>query len=313
MVEITSPLYPKYLERRNKKEKRKERTKKILKSAGRITGLTVLLSALGVGGYAGYNYVSNTNETIGDLERKINKIVSESDKIAGLPTSYLPDGKYDFDTRLISDFNQLLNISNATYKIETEAVYVNDDGIEVTRRGYGSGILLNNKKVITAAHVLEADKTFHSILTGYNGKLKESHFYLIHKGERFELINIMKRMDERDIGTARLEEKDIDFTYFDGDIGEYRDLRRGNLLYAVGYGAGSDEARLRDGIFSSIYEKDISFTYSGGVNGGDSGCPVFAVMDGELELVGIVTRKIYMGFEGADDYGIIDIVSPNYK
>uniref|UniRef100_A0A6M3IEM9 Putative trypsin-like peptidase domain containing protein n=1 Tax=viral metagenome TaxID=1070528 RepID=A0A6M3IEM9_9ZZZZ len=265
-----------------------KRRKKILSFKNFIKTAVIL-----TGGIIATNYVVDTGNKINELE-------------AVIESHHKADGLYDNDMSMVTDFNNITNAANCVYEIESETTYlsIEGDGIERTIEGGGTGLLLKNDTILTADHVLDP-KSYHSdMFRGFKGTLKDAKYFLIINGERYEFKPIEHELYEKDLGIGLMVE-DINTAKYEGTIGDCRDLRRGNVLYVAGAG-GDVGVRLRDGIYSGKIPDTDLYNFSNSVNFGDSGGPVFAIKDGEVELVGVMVQGRGTGFGLLPDINIFE-------
>lgn len=293
-----------YDDDRKRLNKRKINRRKFLKSSVKAA---VKLGIIGAGAYSAVKYDEGMRGKIGELEKKIN-----NDNTLRRPN----DGEYDMDTRMITDWMQIPTIVNATYKIRVEMTYtdfdlVDKDGIprKIERAQDGTGILLPYGKIITAGHVLDVDKILEKTFFSFDkGKLTDVKYMIIIDGERYEFDKIVHEIGEQDIGIG-IAGKLPKTVYWDGPMGDYHELRRGNILYEVGNGLRAGE-QLRQGIYAGPAEGHMEHEgllhMTAGTNPGDSGGPVFAVRDGKFEYIGLVVAGLMFGQYIADDLTLFE-------
>lgn len=285
--------------------KRKVSRRRFIKGVGKNV---VKMGVIGIGVYGARKYNERIRGKISALESKVNNGAK------GL--THPVDGEYDMDTRMITDWMQIPKIVDSTYRIEVEAVYHDMDiiikGLPMKKilNFQGTGILLPYGKIITAGHVLKVDKSLRP--TPFNpvkGSLTDVTYKLVIGDERYKFDMIDDEVDGRDIGIG-IATKIPETTCWDKEIGNYKELKRGNLLYIVGHGLSVGE-RLRQGNFAGPvegpYAHEGKLHLSEGVNPGDSGGPIFAVRDGDFEYLGVLTSGImYGGYHLADDLSMFE-------
>lgn len=151
--------------------------------------------------------------------------------------------------------------------------------------GEGSGLLLEGGYVLTAYHIIEPED-----------KNKMTVSYIMINDNPYRLEKIVGD-EATDFMILKVAEDAPGANPYKLGIGDSDKIAVGNAAYLVGnsYGFGINA---REGIISQIgfnpgqKSFDEDFAISCGGNTGDSGGPVFALMDGKLELVGVMVTVV---------------------
>lgn len=195
------------------------------------------------------------------------------------------DGQYDNGTRCLEiDLEEAVK---GVYPLSTALIQEIDGGGRILSYGGGTGILFEEGYLLTAYHVAHRERAADQQTLVYLNA-PESRFFLEEvagdKGKDFSLLKIVGMVP------------DIE-TYKSG-IGNSDDLKMGNVTYLFGNAVGKGLA-LREGIVSrtdfnyappGYFYEDLGVS-NGSVNG-DSGGPVFALRDGNVELIGILVTGV---------------------
>ncbi|MFH1333299.1 MAG: serine protease [archaeon] len=172
------------------------------------------------------------------------------------------DGEYDWNAGCIEDVKNLENMTTTVFEIRTNYNHK------------GTGFLLDGY-FITANHVIDFDN-----IKGY----------INYEGETYE-IDVLKRDYNLDIliGKVGINVKE---SYRAG-----KDVKVGNEVIVAG-NRKNKGIQVRRGKIS-VLDRETLFVdkprltiSKAGIDFGDSGCPVFAIKDGELEVIGVTVSKI---------------------
>lgn len=246
-------------------------------------------------------------------------------RAAALPPQ--PDGKYDYSAALFN--GGLEEISSDWPRVFASGTpYLNKkDSEEKTLLAevnqHGRAIIIP-PYVLTLHHIINVNEFEDFMMTPYgprtirlpaNGLLNES--YWLQTSRTGPKINLEKIafLPEYDLALFKMEQS-LTIPFKPMKLGRSSDLKLGNLIFVLG-SPRSIGLYIRSGIISALeyhfdqeVMKDIpgsnliprgSIGISIPVVGGDSGSPVVALRDGELELVGIAQAGIF---------GILGIMTP---
>lgn len=214
------------------------------------------------------------------------------------------DGRYDFDTRCV-DFSRN-GLETAMKSVQRLDLYfrmgdISDKMNKTTdddKVYWGSGILLEGGKILTARHLLEL-KTEDFVRTSRQGSAiliqlltllgRDVDIY-IDKDNKIDLDEVEKS-DKHDIALLKINEgQEHNLPKFPFKIGNSDELRIGNKVYAIGNAAGLG-ITVREAIVSKTYSVEPGmFEISEKLENGTSGGAVIALRDGVPELVGIITK-----------------------
>ena len=171
------------------------------------------------------------------------------------------DGEYDWNNGCIVDTKSLVNMTNTVFEIKTNFNHK------------GTGFLLDGY-FITANHVIDYDEIG----------------YISYEGETYE-VDVLKRNYNLDIliGKVKFNAKE---SYKVG-----KNIKVGNEVIVSGNRKGKG-IQVRRGKIATL-DRKILFVdkprlaiSKAEINFGDSGCPVFAIKDGDLEVIGVTVGKI---------------------
>ena len=181
------------------------------------------------------------------------------------------------------DINKIKNISSSVVKIFTVSVrpnYYQPWQMRAQKSSTGSGVIIANKLILTAAHVVSND-VFLEIKKSSNPKKFIAHVKWISH--------------EADLALLEVEDK----TFFEGtkplEIGSLPHQQDGVAVY--GYPQGGNEISITQGIISRIEQTVyvhsdfdlLSLQIDAAINPGNSGGPVF---DEEGKIVGIAMQSL---------------------
>lgn len=218
------------------------------------------------------------------------------------------------------DFNK---IAESIYDIKTRGQYSNKAGGKVIAEKYGKALALQDSKgeqyLLTVSHIVKANKTLSRIIGSnepqYDPKIKKTISYDCTESKNYLMIDLknglpyklgMKKNNYSDIPLTKIfDDKGLDAALFripkgtklncyPYDIGKKSELELGDRVYIIGNPLYRG-TNLREGIISGksrYFSKDGTsnkdyFTTSLPISPGDSGCPVIALRDGKIELVGL--------------------------
>jgi len=223
------------------------------------------------------------------------------------------NGRYDFDFYgLEKNRDVLREIEGCLYLVRTEAelkVEGKDPWIDEQK---GMAFSLNGTYLITLKHIIEIDTMvnfwgpFGMIVKEEAQKRNEKQFLKeeTYEGEPTE-IKMNALSDDTDI--AILSDSGRVFSKLPVRIGNSDELEVGQALilsstthmYGHLFRVGTVSKLTGISLIqdSELAMADQVFMFTGMVNNGDSGNPVFALRDGELELVGII-QGCYVQSEG---------------
>ena len=191
------------------------------------------------------------------------------------------DSKYDNSVICLKDdlgeayksVYQISTITNSKDASKNEAI----DLIE------GSGMLLEGGYLLTAYHITNPQMDNNH----------ESRTYLQAGKELYALEQVAGDKD-LDFMIMKLTEELPNPHPYKHKTGNASELRIGDAAYIIGNAHGFG-INMREGIISQLeYDNFLEedFAVSCGGNYGDSGGPIFALRDGKIELVGIMTMVV---------------------
>jgi len=181
------------------------------------------------------------------------------------------------------DSNKIKNISSSVVKIFTVSVrpnYYQPWQMRAQKSSTGSGVIIHNKLILTAAHVVSND-VFLEIKKSSNPKKFIAHVKWISH--------------EADLALLEVEDE----SFFEGtkplELGELPRRQDGVAVY--GYPQGGNEISITQGIISRIEQTVyvhsdfdlLSLQIDAAINPGNSGGPVF---DEEGKIIGIAMQSL---------------------
>ena len=197
------------------------------------------------------------------------------------------DGDYDIDRRCLTE--SIENYSKAVRKLFSYNYTA--DGT-VVDSGWSSGLVLPGGYVLTSAHIvknLDLEKVVGELSSEVNINLHENSY------SELDLVSIDY---EHDLAVLKLKPGEgLALSIYTGGFGYGDDLRVGDFTYLVG-NSGNLGINVREGIVSQT-GKGFMIGISNGANPGDSGGPVFAIHDGVIKVVGVLSTSVL----GANDLG----------
>lgn len=245
------------------------------------------------------------------------------------------DGKYDNDTRNVDEsMMQLENCFRSVYQVGLKITVTEKNngstGIPPTTLSIigGSSIALQGGYALTAYHVAHSDKIVREQLLSQlpadildNFTIETSLFLTKDQIEYYKVLEEVAWGEELDFSLLKISDEDLVYSY-PYKFGDSNELEVGDFTYLIGAAAGVTNTR--PGIVSSVDHTDPFNTqknieniakmfgqvsaadhkyhfntltmYSNGISPGDSGGPIFAVRDGNFELVGVASMMA-MGVE----------------
>lgn len=211
------------------------------------------------------------------------------------------DGVYDYDTECVPNLEEILNeIRQSTYRVKAYMNIITEGGKEpgfYTLTAMGSGLLLENNRILTAAHVVSetldriTEENSGEVITLYSVRYAlydgKKEYGLIPvwtddvwtQNEDFALLRFANEPEKQlhcfryEIGNSdKLRNGSVTFTF---SAVNYPDIKQGNIINnerGCEWGCKTNE---------NYFFEDTR------VIPGDSGGPVIAFLDGKPQLVGI--------------------------
>lgn len=217
------------------------------------------------------------------------------------------DGRYDSHPVLMgaAELERLEKILKSLPQLKAEVkfkVLPNEfgyaEGEEVRTTTKAAGIFMADRYILSIAHFVTFPNFYVKTPFGSMSlpvEIKEKKVVLCVSGRELELREV-KIDPDQDWALFELP-KELWGKNPAPKLGKSAELKPGHFLYLLGHPLG-DGTLLRSGIVEAEFfelkelgpavHKDDAFALSGGIYPGDSGGPVFALRDGELELVGIM-------------------------
>ena len=217
------------------------------------------------------------------------------------------DGKYDVHSALMSEaeLQKLEKILKSLPRLEAEVKfkvlpnnYGYAEGEESKTTTGAAGSYIGDRYILSVAHFV-AFQTY-SVQTLFGSlflpiEVKERKTILRIEGKEFELREVKVDIDQ-DWALFELP-KELWGKNSAPKIGKSAELKPGHFIYLMGH-PFNNGTLLRNGIVEAEsfdlkelgpnIKREDAFALSGGIYPGDSGGLVFALRDGELELVGIM-------------------------
>jgi len=250
-----------------------------MKKSTLILGLSALLGA-GCGGYNKLDTVRNFQDCCSDYS-------------------------YDNDLRCVADpESELEKMVNSVYEVKTELNYIahfgdieDQGGIPVKYILSGSGTLFKGNYLLTADHVVTAEKTVYlfTLQGTVRLELQSSRSYILYDGEEYDLERVVSNKDIGfDYAWMKVKGLPEEAPIADFNFGTNYDLRQGDFTYVIGNLAGlginvtsGEVSRIKLGDRESELKNNY-FVISNPSGPGNSGCPVFGVRDGRFEILGVL-------------------------
>jgi S1-C subfamily serine protease len=234
---------------------------------------------------------------------------------AGWKSPEWGDGKYDrmhFLTKTAED-TMRYELEKSFVRIIIEASFrVSDSEQDVVRpMAYGNGVVIEipgmlGKYIITNFHVIDCE-SFRP--PNFEVVIKR---YLLYKGQKIEIPDsfVVGQKMENDFAVIKLP-PDIVIPSLPCLVGKSLELKADDALYGVSHPQNFKNLVFRRGTVADIYDLEVdpqiadafkmnedarkisfggSFLSSLNVYPGDSGGAVFAIRDGKLEYVGIISN-----------------------
>jgi len=272
---------------------------------GILGGLGFLMAS---GCLATKDYVNEREAMLQDKVSTLEKKISVYDDFF----AHCTDNRYDNDARCI-DQKVFAKMREGVYRLNNFAIFIdkNDEfSLQNINEGSATGIVLESGHVLTVAHSLELppliirklEKEMNEIAEKQGRPAGLRYFNMDSSikddgGKNHWLIDI-KIHRTKDIAISRIKDYDKGkFSHLSVKIGDSDELKPGDKIYMVGDDLGKG-IRLREAIvsrkcglnykFPNLLDYDF-FTVSTDMRSGSSGGPVFAIRDGQPELVGLTS------------------------
>jgi len=164
---------------------------------------------------------------------------------------------------------------------------------------------------LTANHCVEVPEELH-LPSGMKINLVSPAEYELD-GEKAEVVVKNKVNNGHDYAVLRAKRDDHKFRNIPFKIGDSDHLQTGDFVYALGYSLMLDMYLTKGNVSTERISKGDGytnyngFTFTAQISQGNSGGPIFAVRDGEIFWVGIVSGQFKGGADMNIGYRISDI------